>query len=82
MDIDRKIEVMRERLWIEDVPVIMISAEKDSANIERAYDLGVTAMFSINREPRPLAESGPRSGENYRRTLEDIMRLIRAVEGR
>ena len=47
-----------------------------------AYDLGVTAMFSINREPRPLAESGPRSGENYRRTLEDIMRLIRAVVGR
>ncbi|WP_297870321.1 diguanylate cyclase [uncultured Oscillibacter sp.] len=40
------LEIMRERLWIEDVPVIMISAEKDSANIERAYDLGVTDFIA------------------------------------
>lgn len=63
------------------VPLICVAGGLDDS-AAAAYDLGVTAMFSINREPRPLAESGPRSGENYRRTLEDIMRLIRAVEGR
>lgn len=44
-----------------------------------AYDLGVTAMFSINREAKPLAESAPQSAVNYRRTLTDICRLLRAV---
>lgn len=58
----------------------MVGCIDDSA--AQAYDLGVTAMFSINRAPLPLEESAARSGENYRRTLEDIMRLIRAVEGR
>ena len=45
-----------------------------------AYDLGVTAMFSINREPEPLEVSAPKSRENYQKTLEDILRLIRAAE--
>ena len=27
--------------WLDEIPVIMISAAKDTANIERAYDLGV-----------------------------------------
>jgi len=46
---------------------------------EEAYGLGVTAMFSINRRAEPLEVSGPNSRENYRRTLEDILRLLRAV---
>jgi glycerate kinase len=43
---------------------------------EEAYDLGVTAMFSINRKAEPLEVSGPKSKENYQRTLEDILRLL------
>lgn len=34
--------VMKQSHWIEDIPVIMISAERDSAQIERAYELGAT----------------------------------------
>ena len=63
------------------IPLICVVGGIDGSAAQ-AYDLGVTAMFSINREPLPLAESAARSGENYRRTLEDIMRLIRAVERR
>ena len=47
---------------------------------EAAYDLGVTAMFSINRAAESFAESAHRSAENYRRTLADLLRLIKAME--
>lgn len=46
---------------------------------EAAYDLGMAAMFSINREARPFAKSAPHSAANYRRTLTDICRLLRAM---
>ena len=35
------LKVMRCYSWLDEIPVIMISAAKDTANIERAYDLGV-----------------------------------------
>lgn len=47
---------------------------------ETAYDLGLTAMFSINRAAESFAESAPKSVENYRRTLSDLLRLIKAME--
>ena len=47
---------------------------------EAAYRLGLTAMFSINRAAESFAESAPRSAENYRRTLADLLRLIKAME--
>lgn len=47
---------------------------------EAAYCLGLTAMFSINRAAESFAESAPRSAENYRRTLSDLLRLIKALE--
>ncbi len=40
------LEVMSQNHWIEDVPVIMISAETGSSHIERAYELGVTDFIS------------------------------------
>ena len=40
------LQVMGENHWIEDVPVIMISAESGSSHIERAYELGVTDFIS------------------------------------
>ena len=33
---------MNQQRWIEDVPVIMISAETKASHVERAYELGVT----------------------------------------
>jgi len=36
------LSVMRQRDWIEDIPVIIISAESGASQIERAFDLGAT----------------------------------------
>lgn len=60
------------------VPLVAIVGGIDES-AETVYGLGVTAMFSINREAKPLAESAPQSAANYRRTLADICRLLRAV---
>ncbi len=35
------LDMMNKHHWIENIPVVMISAENSSASIERAYDLGV-----------------------------------------
>ena len=47
---------------------------------EEAYDHGLTSVFTINRLAQDLSESQPHSRENYRKTIEDIIRLIRAAE--
>lgn len=47
---------------------------------EEAYALGVTAVFGTDRQAASFEEISPLAGENYRRTLEDVLRLIRAVE--
>ena len=36
------LHIMNDNQWIDDIPVIMVSAEKEAAQVERAYDLGVT----------------------------------------
>lgn len=46
---------------------------------EAAYELGVTAVFSINREAESFERSAPKSAVHYRSTLEDILRLVRGV---
>ena len=46
---------------------------------EEAYDLGVTAIFGTDRQAASFQEIAPLARENYQRTLEDILRLIRAV---
>ncbi len=38
--------VMNERHWIDDIPVIMISAENAADYVERAYELGITDFIS------------------------------------
>ena len=35
------LRIMKCYSWLDEIPVIMISAAEDTANIERAYDLGV-----------------------------------------
>ena len=37
---------MNQNHWIDDIPVIMISAESGSSHIERAYELGVTDFIT------------------------------------
>lgn len=43
------------------------------------YDLGVTAMFSIDRSAQDFWEYAHKSAVYYQRTLEDILRLLKAV---
>lgn len=40
------LKVMNQRHWIDDIPVIMISAENASSQVEQAYDLGITDFIS------------------------------------
>ena len=40
------LSMMNKNHWIEDIPVIMISAERGSSHIERAFELGITDFIS------------------------------------
>ena len=40
------LDIMQSNRWIEDIPVIMISAESSSSHVERAYEMGVTDFIS------------------------------------
>jgi len=64
---------------VKDCPLVAIVGSIDPSASE-AYDLGVTAMFGIDREALAFRDYAGRSAENYQRTLEDILRLIKAVE--
>ena len=46
MDGFEVLNMMNRNNWIEDIPVIMISAETSPAQIERAYNLGVTDFIT------------------------------------
>ena len=46
------LQVMNTRHWIEDIPVMIISAEASSEYVKRTYDLGV--MDYINRDASPM----------------------------
>lgn len=68
-----------KRTRIRNIPLIaIVGAIHDSA--AAAYDLGVTAMFGIDREAVSFQECAHKTRENYQKTLEDILRLIRSVE--
>ena len=45
-----------------------------------AYEMGVTAIFSINRVAVPFEIARTRSRKDYQSTFEDILRLIRSVK--
>lgn len=59
------------------IPLVAIAGSVDPS-AEAAYAAGVTAMFGIDREARDFREYAAESGENYRRTLVDVLRLIKA----
>ena len=40
------LKIMKQRHWIDDIPVIMISAEAEAGHVERAYELGITDFIS------------------------------------
>ena len=60
-----------------NVPLVAI-AGCIAPDAEEAYTLGVTAMFGIDREALSLGEYADRSADCYQRTLEDVLRLLKA----
>ena len=46
MDGFEVLRIMNERRWIEEIPVVVISAESDLGFLERAYNLGATDYIS------------------------------------
>ena len=61
------------------VPLVVI-AGCISDDAEAVYEQGVTAMFGIDREAVAYETYRHKSPEQYRRTLGDVLRLIRSVK--
>ena len=55
--------------------VIVIAGGADQG-IEEAYEVGVTAVFTINRLPEPLEISRHKSRENLYDTADNILRIL------
>ena len=53
------LSMMNKNHWIEDIPVIMISAESGSSHIERAYELGVTDFRVVSNCGAQAGQSVP-----------------------
>lgn len=63
----------------QSVPVVVIAGGYDG-DLEKAYDEGVTAVFSINRLPQNLEVSRYQSEENLSLTADNILRTISFAE--
>jgi len=61
------------------VPVIAIVGDV-ADDAYSAYDIGVSAIFSINRLAIPRNEAKRRSSKDYARTLDDVLRCWRAAQ--
>ena len=62
--------------------VIAIVGGADDAEIGEAYEMGVTAVFPINRLPQDFSVSRHHSVENLSYTADNIMRLLVAEQRR
>ncbi len=70
------LNIMNERHWIEEIPVIIVSAEDDAVFIRRAYELGATDYMT-----RPFNASVVRHRvENTLALYSKQKRLVRLVE--
>lgn len=59
------------------VPLVAIVGSI-APDAQEAYELGVTAMFGIDRTAKAFTEYAAESAAYYRATLEDVLRLIAA----
>ncbi len=63
------------RAKAQNIPVVVLAGGVGD-HIQAAYDMGICAVFSINRLPLPLSESAPMSKENLSFTAENVMRSL------
>ena len=57
-------------------PVIVVTGAIGE-NIQETYNKGITAIFSINKEPMEFSKSALKSKENMILTMENILRLLK-----
>jgi glycerate 2-kinase len=67
------------RAKVEKVPVIAVVGSI-AENMEAAYDMGVTSIFSINRAPMTFEEVKGLSEQNLADTMDSLMRFYKCVE--
>ena len=68
-----------KRAKLQNVPVTVVVGGADN-DIDAAYDMGVTAVFPINRLPEDFSVSRYKSAENMALTVDNILRLIQSQE--
>ena len=62
------------------VPVVaLVGAVGEGA--DGIYDLGVCGVFTTNHRPEPFEEARLHAADNLRRTIRNLMGLLKAVEG-
>ena len=61
-----------------NIPVTVIAGGAAN-NIDDAYDMGVTSIFTINRLPEDFEICRHKSKENLEATIDNILRLIKSV---
>ena len=64
------------RAHLQNKPVIAIVGGADDAEIQEAYEMGVSAVFPINRLPQDFSLSRHHSEENLGYTVDNILRLL------
>lgn len=57
-----------------------LQAQLEPIYIFITHDLGVSAVFSIDRQAVSFEQSIPQTSPNYQKTLEDVLRLWKAAE--
>jgi len=62
-----------------NIPVTVIAGGADM-NIDEAYDMGVTSIFTINRLPEDFQISRNKSKENLGASADNILRLIKSIK--
>ena len=60
------------------IPVIVVTG--DAEEVEDAYDMGISAVFSTNRIAEDFSISRYKSKENMEATMDNIMRLLKIVK--
>lgn len=61
----------------QDVPVVVVTG--DAEEVEDAYDMGISAVFSTNRVARDFSVIRYKSKEYMEVTMDNIMRLMKIV---
>ena len=67
-----------QRAKTQNKPVIAVVGGAEDSQIEQAYEMGVTAVFPINRLPEDFSVSRHHSEENLAYTVDNILRLMKS----